>query len=191
MSATGIATTPIIVNVPLACASIRADVRRICPLRRLEMIGDVGVRFHTVRRARNLTNTKTRKSAITIDRGDWANFKTRFEPDSTTLQNASATAPDLVPTAGTTTLVVRRLSCHSMGLVQRSLVVGPVGPLYGPPCRSPQRPSNASHANASVAAGASSGNTTTSGRSSVDGPVLSSQPNPSPALRPMCNAESK
>ena len=55
---------------------------------------------------------------------------------------------------------------------------GPVGPLKNADWSSPQRPSNAIHGKASVAAAGSLGIVFTTGRSSWCGPIVSSQPTP-------------
>jgi hypothetical protein len=58
-------------------------------------------------------------------------------------------------------------------------------------CRSPQRPWNAIHGNAFRAAAGSLGISFTTGSSSRLGPVVSSQPIPCSAERPMYRAEPK
>ena len=70
------------------------------------------------------------------------------------------------------------------GSVHCVFMFGPVGPLFGPLSFWPQRPVNASHAYGAVADAGAAGRRTTVVCVFVEGPRVSSQPNPSCALAP-------
>ncbi len=107
------------------------------------------------------------------------------DPQATTPQKVSISSAPRVSPVGTTNELSRRPSCHVTGSVHWGLVFGPVGPLFGAACRSPQRPSKPIQASGSLGSSTASGSTTTSGSTLVEGSSVSSQPNPSDPLRPM------
>src|SRR3954463_785625 len=101
------------------------------------------------------------------------------EAPPTTEQNVPTTAGGASLPPGMSTDVGRSPSCQVTGSVQRDLAAGPSGPLFGPLCRSPQRPANRSQASGSCGPLGASGSSTTRGTTRVDGSWVLSQPNPS------------
>ena len=86
---------------------------------------------------------------------------------------------------GTAVLLLRHVSSAQVtGSVHCVFMFGPVGPLFGPLSFWPQWPVNASQAYGAVADAGAAGRRTAVVCVFVDGPRVSSQPNPSCALAP-------
>ena len=107
------------------------------------------------------------------------------DPLATAAQkNVVALGPKIV-VPGTAALLLRHVSSAQVtGSVHCVFVFGPVGPLFGPLSFWPHRPLNASQAYGAVAEAGAAGRRTTVVCVFVDGPRVSSQPNPSCALAP-------
>ena len=82
-------------------------------------------------------------------------------------------------------------SAQLIGCVHCVLRFGPSGPLKNAGCSSPHRPSNAIHGKSDCAAIGPLGIVRTTGRTSIVGPRVSSQPTPSSAELPRYRASSK
>ena len=100
------------------------------------------------------------------------------------------TVTPIASPAGTAIDEFRSLPSQSIGADHFLLVFGPVGALKSPRAFWPQLPSNASQASA-ASGPLGSPTTRTSGTMRCDGPVVSSQPNPSLALRPSQSSDEK
>ena len=155
-----------------------------CPARRRSTIGTGLSTVQSVRRTNDRTSRNSRTTTIANAAGRCLSVTNCFEPKPTTVQNVSTIDAPASSPPGTTALDFRSPSCQVTGSVHRSLVIGPVGPLKAPDCRSPQCPSKFTQASGSSAESTESGRRTTSGSSIVEGPSVLSQPNPSVPRRP-------
>src|SRR5262245_51000018 len=112
----------------------------IWPVDRRVRIGRRGAGRHFVQPAAIPSNPNSAAASAIAGTGD-PNHATTVDAAATVPQNAPVTLWPSVTAVGTWRLRSRSLCSHVKGADQRSFVAGPIGPVFGPAPRSPQRPS--------------------------------------------------